>query len=61
VVETAIPPDRKSFPSRAPITLAIMFLFFIGACAWPLLFEFFRNNSEVAQSLSELKATLIRR
>jgi tyrosine-protein kinase Etk/Wzc len=61
VVETAIPPDRKSFPSRAPIIVAIMLLFFLGACASPLISDFIQSNREIEQSLSELKATLIRR
>lgn len=58
VVEPAVAPDRKSFPSRIPIILIFTFLAFIGACSYPIATDYARSHVEVARSLSELKSAL---
>jgi tyrosine-protein kinase Etk/Wzc len=61
VVETATPPDRKSFPSRIPIVLIFGFLALVGACSYLILCDLARTDTKLARSISELRLALIGR
>lgn len=60
-VEAATPPDRKSFPNRVAIVLALGFLALAGACFYAILCELVRTNTDLARSFAELKSALIGR
>jgi tyrosine-protein kinase Etk/Wzc len=61
VVETAIPPDRRSSPHRASIVLLCAIIGFIGACLYLYLAHLAQRNPEIPQALAELKVALIGR
>lgn len=58
VVEPAIEPDRKSSPHRAQIVLLFMLLGFIAACSYLYLSDLALRNSEISDSLAELKSSI---
>jgi tyrosine-protein kinase Etk/Wzc len=58
IVETAIPPDRRSSPRRALIVLFTTVLVFAVACLYVLLAGYIRKNGNVSNSLRELRSAL---
>jgi uncharacterized protein involved in exopolysaccharide biosynthesis len=64
VVDRAVPPDRKSGPPRALLTLASGFLGLVIGCIWAFVRHTLwriRQIPENVQKLEELSATLHRR
>ncbi len=61
VVEPAIPPDRKSSPHRAQITLLFTLIGWMGACIYVMIGEIIRRDPGLSQSLDRLKVALIGR
>lgn len=61
VVEPAIPPDKKSSPHRAQILLLFTALGFLSACSYLYLSDLVQRNSDIAQSLAELRVALFSR
>jgi uncharacterized protein involved in exopolysaccharide biosynthesis len=60
VVERAIPPEIKSEPHRAKITLLFGFLGWLLACLYVIVREHVRRNPELAQSLADLESAIRR-
>jgi tyrosine-protein kinase Etk/Wzc len=59
VVDRAIPPDKKSGPSRKLITIGLAFFGFFSACLWSLAraaLRRMRDDPEGAQKLNDLKS-----
>ena len=61
VVETAIPPDRKSSPHRAQIVILSAFLGLIVACFYLYSSAILRLHPEVSRSISDFKSALLSR
>jgi uncharacterized protein involved in exopolysaccharide biosynthesis len=59
VVESAIPPDKKSSPPRAAIVLIVTFFGLLGACSYVLLVDFTQRNGDLSRSLAGLRSALI--
>lgn len=57
-VETAIPPDRKSSPSRILTVLWFAMLGFLGGCMYVVGSERVRRSPKLIQSLREFRAEL---
>jgi uncharacterized protein involved in exopolysaccharide biosynthesis len=60
VVERAVPPEVKSEPHRARITLIFAFLGWLFACLYVIAREHVRRNPELAQSLAGLGSAIRR-
>jgi tyrosine-protein kinase Etk/Wzc len=60
-VEAATPPDRKSFPNRVAIVLALGLLSLAGACGYAILCDLALTNPELARSFAELTSALLGR
>jgi tyrosine-protein kinase Etk/Wzc len=61
VVDRAVPPDKKSGPYRALLTLAAGFLAFVGACFWTYVKHMLTRIKQIpenAQKLEQLRALL---
>lgn len=64
VVDRAIPPDKKSGPSRRLLTLGFAFTGFCLACLWALLKDKLRRMEEVpeqAEKLEQLRLAIWRK
>jgi uncharacterized protein involved in exopolysaccharide biosynthesis len=59
VVETAIPPERKSAPHRASTVLGFLFVGLLGAVFYIFACDFLRRNREINRSLQGLKRALV--
>ncbi len=57
VVETAIPPDRKSFPQRTLILMLFTVVGFLAACSYVLVHAAVQRDPELCRSVEVLKAT----
>lgn len=58
IVENAIPPDRKSSPSRTLMVLWFAMIGFLGACVYVIAKERVRQNPELLASFSEFKQAI---
>ena len=56
VVDTAVPPDKKSFPPRLLIVIATTFFSFFLAGFWIVLREHWVRNSDLAENRQRLEA-----
>ena len=54
VIDRAVPPDHKSGPPRALITIAITVFGFLGTCAWLFLKAWIRRARQVPDLASRL-------
>jgi tyrosine-protein kinase Etk/Wzc len=59
VVETAIPPDRRSSPQRRLIVTLFAVVGLLAACSYVLLHEALQRDPELSRSLEVLKATFV--
>jgi tyrosine-protein kinase Etk/Wzc len=59
IVETAVPPERKSSPHRALIALAFSLIGFLMACCWLALAEFLRERPQFTNTLKELRVAIL--
>lgn len=58
VVESAIPPDRKSKPERAKVVLLSILLGFIGTCSFIWARTFIQQREDLSSSLAGLSSAL---
>jgi tyrosine-protein kinase Etk/Wzc len=61
VVDTAVPPDHRSFPKRTITIIVAAFLGLILACIWSIVFEGWlrqRTNPADAERLAALRAAM---
>jgi tyrosine-protein kinase Etk/Wzc len=59
VVETAIPPDRRSSPQRRLIVTLFAVVGLLAACSYVLLHAALQRDPELSRSLEVLKATFV--
>jgi tyrosine-protein kinase Etk/Wzc len=58
VVESAIPPDRKSSPHRAEILLLCALIGFLASCIYLYLSNYVEKNPDILNSLKDLRIAL---
>jgi tyrosine-protein kinase Etk/Wzc len=58
VVETAMPPDRRSSPHRALVVILFTMLGLLGAGAYLTATSYIRENAEISAALGDLGAAL---
>ena len=61
VTDTAVAPDKKSFPPRTIIVVLVTLIAFLGSCAWCVFserLERMREDPAARQRLDALRATL---
>lgn len=54
VVDTAVPPDKKSFPPRTLIVLGMIIVSFFAACFWVLMRQRFALASDMPENRQRL-------
>jgi tyrosine-protein kinase Etk/Wzc len=59
VVETAIPPDRRSSPQRRFIVTLFTVVGLLAACSYVLVHAALQRDPELSRSLEVLKATFV--
>jgi capsule polysaccharide export protein KpsE/RkpR len=60
VVDAAVPPDKKSFPHRLLIVIAVMIIAFFVASCWILLREVWARAADLPENRQRLEAIKVR-